>query len=619
MPDTYFAITPDSTCAYELISSGEGYFITTTYTPVLNEDQTQITGFVGSDTPCAASRQIVSLIGNRLAKMSDLSSITPSYIEDENSNKIEADRTFTWREKCSWFVSELNGGTYTYDPPLECAWGTYTIDDGLSQTQTQMWMSKTPYANNEYFGIDANLGFVEYYSKVGDTYVAVTGDMIEEHTENSITMIGLASCSITRTGEWSDHTETLATEEWVGGRDFIQDANENKIYANRTVIIPQASSPSWSITDGTNTYGLTGTKTSANWDNATSKKYSLYMPDTENWTLQYYEMLIPNIWISQWSETVDGTESDTSLTFSQHGFTATWAIPTTTDELATEDWVEDKGYVPYTIDKNGMKDALTIGVRADGSDVGQYSFSVGTLNTASGYNSTTIGYNNTTSTQNAIAFGSSNTVSGNPAVAIGSTNSVTAGGSVAIGEYNDISAGDGVAIGTRNKANAKWTVAMGGKAQANDSGSFVWSGSNKANVALFPTYTSHGKGTFNINPQDGANGFYIGEQTLSGILSGFITPADIITKRDLNDLNIYVDPMADMTTTKFTVVGSYAGDPSTPLFTVELTHSGGEEIRWSWSPSGSNQSISIDYYPNDGSYHLSYLNLQDGGGTEHSG
>ena len=77
--------------------------------------------------------------------------------------------------------------------------------------------------------------------------------------------------------------------------------------------------------------------------------------------------------------------------------------------------------------------------------------------------------------------------------------------------------------------------------------------------------------------------------------------------------------MADMTTTKFTVVVSYAGDPSTPLFTAELTHRGGEETTWTWSPSGSNQRISIDYYSTDGSYHLSYLNLQDGGGTEHSG
>ena len=101
--------------------------------------------------------------------------------------------------------------------------------------------------------------------------------------------------------------------------------------------------------------------------------------------------------------------------------------------------------------------------------------------------------------------------------------------------------------------------------------------------------------------------------------SGFITSADIITKRDLNDFNVYVNPMADMTTTKFNVVVSYAFDPSSPLFTVELTHRGGEETSWSWSPSGSNQSMMIDYYSVTDTYTLHYFNIQDGGGNEHSG
>lgn len=175
------------------------------------------------------------------------------YIEDADGNKIEADRTFTWREKCSWYVSEMNGGIYTYDPPLECAWGTYTIDDGLSQTQKQMWMSKTPYAHNEYFGIGSDLGYVEYYNKVGDIYVVITGDAITEHTDNSITMIGMESCSITRTGEWSDLTATLATLDDIPTKtsdltndsgfitsadvhgDYIEDLSANVIYANRTV------------------------------------------------------------------------------------------------------------------------------------------------------------------------------------------------------------------------------------------------------------------------------------------------------------------------------------------------------------------------------------------------
>ena len=60
--------------------------------------------------------------------------------------------------------------------------------------------------------------------------------------------------------------------------------------------------------------------------------------------------------------------------------------------------------------------------------------------------------------------------------------------------------------------------------------------------------------------------------------SGFVTDTMLEQKRALSDFNVYVDPMADMTTTKFTVVVSYAGDPSTPLYTAELTHPGGVGI-----------------------------------------
>ena len=113
-PDTYFAIKADNTLAYELISFGDEFYITTTYTPVLNEAKTQITGFVGSDTPCDASRQIVSLIGDRLAKMSDLSSISSisPYIEDDEGNRIDADRTAHYIEE----VANWTDADYPNDP-----------------------------------------------------------------------------------------------------------------------------------------------------------------------------------------------------------------------------------------------------------------------------------------------------------------------------------------------------------------------------------------------------------------------------------------------------------------------------------------------------------------------
>ena len=118
-PDTYFAISDDNTQAYELILAGDEYTIISSYTPVLNEAKTQITGFVGTDTPCSVSRSITTLIGDRLAKMSDLSSISliPPYIEDEDGNKIEADLDcYTVNSLSPWFYSS---NQYTYDPTTQ--------------------------------------------------------------------------------------------------------------------------------------------------------------------------------------------------------------------------------------------------------------------------------------------------------------------------------------------------------------------------------------------------------------------------------------------------------------------------------------------------------------------
>lgn len=54
--------------------------------------------------------------------------------------------------------------------------------------------------------------------------------------------------------------------------------------------------------------------------------------------------------------------------------------------------------------------------------------------------------------------------------------------------------------------------------------SFVWSGDDTRSVANFyvPTnsdfYSSHGKGSFSINPLSGLSGIFIGEQSLAELL-----------------------------------------------------------------------------------------------------
>lgn len=51
-------------------------------------------------------------------------------------------------------------------------------------------------------------------------------------------------------------------------------------------------------------------------------------------------------------------------------------------------------YVPYTVDRNGTKSAVTVGTRAISSSVGQYSFACGVSNTAGSLNTVVLGYSN---------------------------------------------------------------------------------------------------------------------------------------------------------------------------------------------------------------------------------
>lgn len=135
---------------------------------------------------------------------------------------------------------------------------------------------------------------------------------------------------------------------------FIIDADGNKIMANRTVTIAQDVDPVWTITDGTNTYTLTGEKTHASWDDG-EKKYEIYLVSDDAWTLKYYEIL-GGIWLTKWWEQRTGTINSTTVSFPHHGFTATWAKPTTSDVLATmsdlptktSDLTNDSGFITST-------------------------------------------------------------------------------------------------------------------------------------------------------------------------------------------------------------------------------------------------------------------------------
>lgn len=135
---------------------------------------------------------------------------------------------------------------------------------------------------------------------------------------------------------------------------FIIDADGNKIYADRTVEIVEHGEPHWALTNGTNTYTLTGTQTNASWSDGNTK-YTLIYSSLE-WTLtEKYTMPGLPVMVTRWQEYIDGSTSDTELTFPTHGFTATWddARTVTEDELAlksdlptkTSDLTNDSGFI----------------------------------------------------------------------------------------------------------------------------------------------------------------------------------------------------------------------------------------------------------------------------------
>ena len=89
---------------------------------------------------------------------------------------------------------------------------------------------------------------------------------------------------------------------------------------------------------------------------------------------------------------------------------------------------------------------------------------------------------------------------------------------LAVGRYSH-------AEGNQTSALAYTSHAAGANAKAEHQNSYVWSGGS--------LYSSHDAGTFNINPSNGANGFYIGDKTLSDIIDSAIKEHDAKILKDI--------------------------------------------------------------------------------------
>ncbi len=130
----------------------------------------------------------------------------------------------------------------------------------------------------------------------------------------------------------------------------------------------------------------------------------------------------------------------------------------------------------------------------------------------------------------------------------------------------------GFAAGAYLCANANFSQALGfdAKTISSDTYSFVWNGDDTR--AIEDYYTSHGRGTFSVNPLSGLSGVFIGEQNLAEVLdenSGNTITIDdqisgICKETDLSIVKISVEDYADLVTSDallsdvlYVVEGSY--------------------------------------------------------------
>lgn len=93
------------------------------------------------------------------------------------------------------------------------------------------------------------------------------------------------------------------------------------------------------------------------------------------------------------------------------------------------------------------------------------------------------------------------------------------------------------AEGETTKASAYCSHAEGNCAETRENDDYAYAWNGDTTKSIYNPYFSHGKGTFNINPMGGTEGFYIGEQTLSAIINAAI--ADRLSGIDPDNASVY--------------------------------------------------------------------------------
>ena len=183
---------------------------------------------------------------------------------------------------------------------------------------------------------------------------------------------------------------------------------------------------------------------------------------------------------------------------------------------------------------------VVIGFEAEATPTSTWSVVVGPGAVASNKCSVALGINATASHAHSVSLGQSATSSGIggisigtgsradsqmptvaiPAIAIGYNAHADSGHAMAIGSSASATNLGATALGERANANGYCSTAVGANAMTKGDHAIaigISKATNNYSVAIGHGAASHGERTFNVNPEGGASGFYIGSLTLADL------------------------------------------------------------------------------------------------------
>ena len=199
---------------------------------------------------------------------------------------------------------------------------------------------------------------------------------------------------------------------------------------------------------------------------------------------------------------------------------------------------------------------------------GMAEYSEGISAVAYGYSSHAEGGSTTASGSYSHAEGKSTTASGSYSHAEGGSTTAAGTASHAEGGTTTASSSYSHAEGTQTSALGIASHASGIKTNVSSDYAFGWNGNRNE------TYSSHGRGTFNINPVDDISGFYIGGKNLASYIDGISSSVarDYATKAEVSDISAKLSIVIGETSADTLVSAKAYADTKSTVFLSTFTN-----------------------------------------------